>query len=380
MREENTNPSPPMYNLSPDDFAVLADPQTQALVEKHLADDPVQLALQLKGDREQARLICQQIKYLQRARSKLPSFYAARCIVPPLSYEQCSSEAAAALKTYAGALCIDLTCGLGVDAVHFSRSFGRVVAVERDPALAQVARHNFERLGAGNIAVENTSAEDFLAAYDGPEADLIYLDPARRRAGERVFKIEDCDPNVLKMREMLLRKAKRVLVKLSPLFDIEEARRLFAPNVSKVEIVSIGGEVKEVLVELERAPERTQMLVTLGDGRRFEALPDVPAGAEYLLAPDAAFYKARMAKPGFVFASEAPPGYPGRVYRVLEAIDFQPKKLKKRLKEAGIKRINILRKHFPHPTEAIKRMLGVAEGGTEWWAFTETRAFRVRPL
>ncbi len=50
---------------------------------------------------------------------------------------------------------------------------------------------------------------------------------------------------------------------------------------------------------------------------------------------------------------------------------YNDKKLKKRLKEAGIERINILRKNFPHSTEAVKEALGVREGGTQWWAFTE---------
>ncbi|MCD8185110.1 MAG: RsmD family RNA methyltransferase [Rikenellaceae bacterium] len=96
-------------------------------------------------------------------------------------------------------MCIDLTCGLGVDAFHFSRSFDRVIAVERDEVLARVARHNFELLKAHNITVENSSAEAFLSAYTGPTADLMYLDPARRSANERVFLLEECSPNILEL-------------------------------------------------------------------------------------------------------------------------------------------------------------------------------------
>ncbi|MCD8185981.1 MAG: hypothetical protein LUD68_05875, partial [Rikenellaceae bacterium] len=72
-----------MYNLSPEDLQILTQPETSALVEKHLAENPSELAFRLKGDREQARLVCQQIKYLARARVKIPAFYRSRCLIPP---------------------------------------------------------------------------------------------------------------------------------------------------------------------------------------------------------------------------------------------------------------------------------------------------------
>ena len=400
-----------MYNLSPDDFLLLTDPETAALVEKHLANDPAELAFRLKCGREQARLVCQQVKYLGKAKSKLPAYYAARCIVPPLSYEQCSSEAAAAAKAYSGACCIDLTCGLGVDSLHFSRSFDRVIAVEREGVLAGIARHNFALLGAGNIRVENSSAEAFLSAYSGPKADLIYVDPARRSERERVFLLQDCSPDVVEMMPLLLEKAERVLIKLSPLFDIEEALRVFSGCVSRIGIVSVGGEVKELLVELAGNPEKTEIVVHPTSGQRFfftpedislppEECPASLAIPDFLLIPDAAFYKGRLVQAlfrrycpgrriemhssnGFAFAGECPEGFPGRAYRIVEKSEYQPKQLKKILKKQEIRRINILRRDFPHKSREIKQALGVLEGGTEWFAFTEAGGkpvvFRVEP-
>lgn len=400
-----------MYSLSPDDLRILSDPDTTALVEEHLADDPAQLAFRLKCDREQARLVCQQVKYLGRAKSKLPSYYAARCVIPPLSYEQCSSEAAASMKTYSGKLCIDLTGGLGVDSFYFSQSFGQVITVEREPVLAEIARHNFRLLGAENILVENTSAEHFLSAYSGPKADLIYIDPARRSEGERVFLLEDCSPDVVGLMPLLLEKAGRVLIKLSPLFDIEEALRVFAGHVSQLEIVSVGGEVKELLVELTEKPESVKIMVCLSAGQRFSFLPEDisrpvvslvdPAGCCFLLVADAAFYKGRLVQAllhryepehtialssqnGFAFSETIPAGFPGRIYRIVERIDYQPKHLKKRLKVEGLKRINILRRNFPYKTVEIKQALNISEGGGTWFAFTELNGtatvFRVEPV
>jgi hypothetical protein len=399
-----------MPRISSDQLALLAAPETAALVERHLGDDPAALALRLKGDRTQARLVCQQIKYLQRAREKLPSYYAARCIVPPLAFEQCSGEAAAATKDYAGALCIDLTGGLGVDSLHFSRSFDRVIAVERDPVLAQVARHNFSLLGVKNIIFENDSAESFLAAYRGPKAGLIYLDPSRRSEGGRVFRLEDCSPNVPALLPLLLKWGERVVIKLSPLFDPDEAIRLFGPRLAAVEAVSVGGEVKELLVELAAEPGPLRLGVRIaGTGRRLfepQARDERAAGpwtaADHLLVPDAAFYKMRLTdallnrcyphagivcpeKNGFAFACGTPPeGFPGRIYRIEERMAYRPKRLKKWLAGRGVRRVNLLRRGFPFSSAEIVRALGTGEGGTEWLAFTriagESTVFRLTPV
>ena len=401
-----------MYSLSPDDLRILADPETAALVEKHLNDDPVQLAFRLKCEREQARLVCQQIKYLQRAKTKLPTYYKARCIIPPLPYEQCSSETAAFAKSYSGQRCIDLTGGLGVDSYAFSRSFEKIVTVERDSLLSQVARHNFALLGARNIAVENNSAESFLSTYCGPEVDLIYIDPARRNEGERVFLLEDCSPNVVELMPLMLEKSKRVLIKLSPLFDVEEALRVFSGHVSKIEIVSVGGEVKELLVELAPRPDKTKISINLAGERHFsftsgdisfspEETSFSPEECSFLLIPDAAFYKGRLvpallhryyaelpaalpAPTGFAFTAKDPADFPGRIYRILGRENYQPKRLRKSLKEQGIKRINILRRHFPYKSEEIKQALNIQEGGTACFAFTEIEGkpvvLRVDPI
>lgn len=162
--------------MTEQELDILAQDSSRELIERHIGEDPARAALRLGPH---AALLSTQIKYLQRAKTKLPSYHRARCIIPPLAFEQASSEAAAEAKTYEGGLCIDLTCGLGVDSLMLSRRFRRVVSLERDPVLALVARYNFERLEARNIEVICTSAETFVAEFAGT-ADLIYADPARR--------------------------------------------------------------------------------------------------------------------------------------------------------------------------------------------------------
>lgn len=240
--------------ISCNDIQTLLRPDVREQIAVHLNDDPTKVALSL---RENGPLVATQIKYLQRARTKLPSYYAAQCILPPLSFEQSSSEESASLKHYAGHTCLDLTCGLGVDTLQFSKHFDQVVTVEQSPELCEIARINFERLRARNIRIQSGTAEQFVAdLISGQESigpiDLIYIDPARRDSqGKKVWLLEACSPDVKRLLPSLLQLSPLVVIKASPLFDIDEAFRLFGEECS-VEIISVHGECKEVLMEIHR--------------------------------------------------------------------------------------------------------------------------------
>lgn len=240
--------------ISCNDIQTLLRPDVREQIAVHLNDDPSKVALSLH---ENGPLVATQIKYLQRARTKLPSYYAAQCILPPLSFEQSSSEESASLKHYAGHTCLDLTCGLGVDTLQFSKHFDQVVTVEQSPELCEIARINFERLRARNIRIQSGTAEQFVAdLISGQESigpiDLIYIDPARRDSqGKKVWLLEACSPDVKRLLPSLLQLSPLVVIKASPLFDIDEAFRLFGEECS-VEIISVHGECKEVLMEIHR--------------------------------------------------------------------------------------------------------------------------------
>ena len=364
--------------------------ESRQTVLKYLDERPERLALRLGGG---GALLATQLKYLQRARTKLPSYYRARCILPPLAFEQASSEAVAAEKRYGGALCIDLTCGLGVDSAHFSKSFDRVIAVERDPVTARVAAVNFSLLGISNIEVVNDSAEHFIESFSGT-ADLVYADPARRGEGNRkVFRFEECSPDIVSLLPAIREKTSRVVVKASPLFDIDEAFRLFGDRIT-VDIVSRQGECKEVLIGVPSAPDAPagsvravaagcgSLVFGRGDGEPAQA-SDFEPPYGYLLVPDVSLCKARLVRKyaarigcyavsqsGYCLSRQAPDRFFGRVYPIREMAFYQPKKLKQALKAAGISRCNLLKKEFPFDAEGIARALGIRQGGDDSIAFT----------
>ena len=164
------------------EFETILLPEVQQAIADARGRDP--LAVAFDAHIPYARVVATQVKYLERARHKLPSFAAVQCILPPRAFEQASSEACTSCKRIEGDSVLDLTCGLGVDAWALSRRFRQVTALERDPVLAAIAAENFSRLGVANVEVVNSSAEEFLQR-EGLHYDWIYVDPDRRNAEGR---------------------------------------------------------------------------------------------------------------------------------------------------------------------------------------------------
>lgn len=175
------------------------------------------------------------------------------------------------LKTSACNLIIaDLTGGLGVDSWFFSRFAEKVLYNEMDPLLATAAERNFKALGACNITVRNLRLEPGCAKeiLGGLKPDIIFLDPARRASdGRKVFRIEDCTPDVMSLKEELLGLAPSLVLKLSPMADISNVVKSLG-HVTEVHCIGAAGECKELLVVMERAA---------GDA----AEPDIVVADEY---------------------------------------------------------------------------------------------------
>jgi hypothetical protein len=226
--------------------------------------DATQLALQRKRyshlTDEEFRFMLQQVDGRQRTKEKLPTFakiddwwYPVR-----LSCEQCSSEITAQhkAKLIGGNITkgegeekkmIDLTGGYGVDTYFMSKYFNHVHYVERNAELCRIAAHNFS-LTSPHICIHNTTAETFLNTYNEEKADIVFLDPARRdQNGGKVFRLEECEPNVVHLLPALHATAQKIAIKLSPMLDITAALHALE-GAWNVHIVAVKNEVKEVLL------------------------------------------------------------------------------------------------------------------------------------
>ena len=197
-----------------------------------------------------------QIKGYRKAFLKLPHLAAVKGIVYPagISMEQCSSEETARYKASivpSGDRCADITGGFGSDTMALTAQFTQVDYFETNEELVSITAHNFPIAGYENISVH--FGDGVRAVCETNHFyDLIYADPARRdENASRVFSVADCIPDISAVKDALLEKSTRLLVKLSPMLDITATLRLF-PETTQVHVVSLKNEVKELLFLLER--------------------------------------------------------------------------------------------------------------------------------
>ena len=81
--------------------------------------------------------------------------------------------------------------------------------------------------------------------------DCIYLDPARRKETQKVFRLADCEPNIEEILPLLWTKTNQVLLKCSPLLDIDLATKSLS-HLCKVFVVAVENECKELLFLLQK--------------------------------------------------------------------------------------------------------------------------------
>lgn len=372
-----------------EEFEILTSDEVLQAIEQRIECNPIDIALD--KHLEHASAVATQVKRLQRARAKLPSYYAVRATLPPRAYEQSSSEQCAMHKQLTGVSVLDLTCGLGVDTLALSRKFSRVVSLERDPVLASVTRHNLKLLGAVNVEVLCTSAEEYLATTT-EHFDWIFADPDRRsERGEKMVLLEDCSPNMVALYPRLKEVADNICIKCSPLFDTAEAFRKFS-NCS-VETVSLGGECKEVNIYIEgREPQLTATAIGVGsftveqkslESYNFASLPTSFDSYRYITLPDVALVHSRLtaaaftgkadvwSNSGVALSIEPQQDVVGRTFGIDAIYEIGNKELKKIHKG---QRIEIFRRDFPLSNSEICRKFSVKEGADSRWCFTRIGA------
>lgn len=84
---------------------------------------------------------------------------------------------------------VDLGCGIGADALAFADAGLEVVAVELDPATAVLAQANLGERGRVHTGDAEVLADDLIAP-----GDAVFLDPARRTARGRTWRVAEVTP------------------------------------------------------------------------------------------------------------------------------------------------------------------------------------------
>lgn len=367
-------------------------------IRAHRTEDVRQLALHAGKDiQAELPFILQQIEGWQKACTKLPLWSNTDGLLypPHLSMEQCSSEATALYKAGImghGHTLVDLTGGFGVDCSYMARTFEKIWYVEQKEELCRLADHNFNALGLNRITVCHQEAGHFLEEME--PVDALFLDPARRDAhGGRTVAISDCTPDAKALRPLLLQKAGRIMIKLSPMLDITLALRDF-PEVRDVHIVAVRNECKELLLmtgpeaspitfhAINLVPESAERacIFTFMPGQeqtadcQYATTDDLSEG-HFLYEPYSSLLKAgafRLPACRFNLKKLHPnthlyvsdrlvSGFPGRIFQIEKLYGFSKKELKSL--SSDITRANLAVRNFPASVADLRKRLKLKDGG-----------------
>ena len=372
---------------------------TLHFIEEHVRDDVRTLALQAaKYPQVDMAEAVVQIAGRQIAEVKLPSWYRKEGLLYPkhLSMEQCSSEATAVYKAelVRGETLADLTGGLGIDCSFMARKFKKADYVERQAELCELARHNFPLLGL-DIGVHNEDGVEYLKQME--PVDCLFLDPARRDGhGGKTVAISDCEPDVSALEDLLVEKARTVMVKLSPMLDLSLALKTLK-NVREVHVVSVNNECKELLLILQETPISSNVMIhcehivntSLCDSahqhftftQEQEHTSDCPLTSQveaYLYEPNASILKAgayrsltqsykvrKLHTSSHLYTSpHFIEDFPGRRFQVEAVSGFGKKDLKTFLQ--GMEKANLTIRNFPSSVADLRKRLKLKEGGEDY--------------
>lgn len=377
----------------------------QEFILSHRQDKVEELALRKVPEEVDLRFCLQQIQGWQLARHKLPSWSHGEGILypPKLSMEQCSSEQTGLYKkdlvsrkihAEARQSMADLTGGFGVDFSFLASLFQEATYVECQEQLCRVASHNLPLLGLPEAHVVQADSKDFLSSMN--EVDFLFLDPARRdEAGRKTVALSDCTPCVPDLLPLLLKKAKMVMLKLSPMLDISQALRELS-GVEEVHVLSVDGECKELLLCLSGSftgqPLMVASCLSTKGGKTFSMAgktypqPSVRADVVekdlmqglYLYEPDAAVLKAglqdllcerygmRKLHPfsNLYLSSLLVNDFPGRRFVLQGWLHFGKKELREFLRD--IPQANLSVRNFPKTVAELRREWKLREGGSNY--------------
>ena len=345
----------------------------------------------------------QQIEGRRTAREKWPTLLECEEFEypPRLNREQSSSETTAKYKAtlvspftshLSPFTLVDLTGGMGIDTIAFARAGISVDYVEHDPNLCARMERNCKALGLDNVTVHCADSMECLEKINNKHLTIntIYIDPARRSpTGRKVTAFEDCEPDILRHLDMLRSSCQRILVKASPMIDIDLACRQLG-CVAEVHIVAVGGECKEVLffcsgeavepmikcVNLNNQnTQNTPNILNFKKSQEAAAQPRFcSAIGRYLYEPDATLMKGgpysllcgwfgleKLARNTHLYTSDERVGeFPGRVFEVLSELKLDRKAVAVAIPGG---KAHVVVRNYPVEAAALQRQLGLKEGG-----------------
>ncbi|UJP65557.1 class I SAM-dependent methyltransferase [Mongoliitalea daihaiensis] len=379
------------------DFSQEHIDKIQLFVQDHLMEDPAQILLRYSGKVDfNLKFAVQQIQARQKAKSKIPKWYANESLLFPvsLSMEQASSEETANYKAslLSGETFADLTGGLGIDSYFIGRNFKKATYCERNEELFKISQHNLEKLSPAHFECINGDSIAWLKSRQD-SLDWIFIDPARRgNSNQKLYKLSDCEPNVVDHAKLLVEKGENVMIKASPMLDIKQALKEL-PYIQQVIVLDVRNEVKEVLLIGGKSSNQQPVSISCvslhpsfeNGFRQFdftfeeeeESFATLGSAEKYLIEPQSSILKAggfqlfalrhnlkKLGSNTHLYTSTSiSDQIPGRVFEILCEI-HHPKKELNALVPDG--KINVLTRNYSMGAEELKKKFRLKDGGNQF--------------
>jgi len=362
-------------------------------VGEHLQDDiPTLILKKSPFDDISSKELAEQIDSKKRCELKLPLWFnSCNIFYPPkISIEQASSEIAAKYKAslIEGNDIIDLTGGFGVDSFFFALKAESVTHCELNKELSELSKHNSEILGV-KINYVNANGIDYLK-NSNKKFSTIYIDPSRRIESKKVFKLKDCEPDIVGNLNLLKNHSDHIIIKTAPLLDIKSTIREL-DRISEVHVISIKNECKELLLVINKDNLSDNPLITCLLHNETEikysfkiseesiyTISNYSEPLQYLYEPDVGILKAGCFKlicrdfkveklhqhTHLYTSNDLNELFPGRKFKVKKTWSFGQFQ-----KDNKIKQANIICRNFGLSPEELKKKLKIKDGGSEYLLF-----------
>ncbi|MET0693852.1 MAG: methyltransferase domain-containing protein [Propionibacteriaceae bacterium] len=267
---------------------------------------------------------------------------------------------------------VDLGCGIGADAWAFADAGLEVVAVELDPATAEIARLNLGDRGR----VLTGDAERLAAELITPGTG-VFCDPARRTSSGRLWRVEDFAPS-WSFVSGLLRPDQVAGIKLGPALPHN-----LVPDAAEAEWVSHRGDTVEVGLWSGGASQPGGRVATLLPRDRLvvpAARPELATTAvrAFVYEPDGAVIRAggvttvgelvggSLLDPQIAYlTSDALVSTPYAVaFEVVEVLPYKEKGLRRWLHEHGMGTVEIKKRGVDLDPAQLRRRLALKGEGS----------------
>lgn len=379
---------------------LLNNEKTNHFIGEHINDDIKILAL--SGDRYpkiDIKAVSGIISLYQKAILKLPEHYKKRAAFNAKSYEQCTSEIVALFKSsimdISGKSIINISGGIGIDDWAMAQTAEKIDSCDLDEEVHMMANYNIGLFGHHNIERHLIDGIKFIE--DNSKTDIIYADPDRRPASKKVFRLEDCEPDILSHLNILIEKSDKLWLKISPMADISYIQKSL-PTISKLYVIALMGEVKEILVCCEgkasvTKEERLEEVYAVNIGinkthifkkRENAAPPGYSNAGKYLYEPNKSIIKAGLSadyaeylkiemldsNSHFLISDQHMFDFQGRTFQIIIKILYKPKLIKEYLETESISKVNIITRNFRETTDDLWKRFKLKVGGDVYLCFT----------